>query len=212
MSTREGPHRPVPSPGKLCSPRPGGPRPAPHARPRRCAPSCMDAPRRAGHERLRHHAQIHAARRGRRRLPPVSTPRFPQRGPGGERARGRADGEPELRPGARACALTAGFALQIMLVSSSLGDRDQSLFVSTDEGATFQKQLAPFSVDTLIFHPQEEDKALAYTKESKVRSCQGAGPHLAFSPSPTWPWSGLRQAGHPRGGQPSGRRRGSARC
>ncbi|XP_036083360.1 VPS10 domain-containing receptor SorCS2 isoform X1 [Rousettus aegyptiacus] len=57
---------------------------------------------------------------------------------------------------------------KIMLVSSSLGDRDQSLFVSTDEGATFQKQLAPFSVDTLIFHPQEEDKALAYTKESKL--------------------------------------------
>lgn len=87
-----------------------------------------------------------------------------------------------------------------MLVSSSLGDRDQSLFVSTDEGATFQKQLAPFSVDTLIFHPQEEDKALAYTKESKVRSRRGTGPRLAFSPSPAWPWSGLRQAGHPRGG------------
>lgn len=62
-----------------------------------------------------------------------------------------------------------------MLVSSSLGDRDQSLFVSTDEGATFQKQLVPFSVETLIFHPQEEDKALAYTKESKVSGRQGCG-------------------------------------
>ncbi|XP_006736153.1 VPS10 domain-containing receptor SorCS2, partial [Leptonychotes weddellii] len=56
---------------------------------------------------------------------------------------------------------------KIVLVSSSLSDRDQSLFLSTDEGATFQKQLIPFSVETLIFHPKEEDKVLAYTKESK---------------------------------------------
>lgn len=63
---------------------------------------------------------------------------------------------------------------QIVLVSSSLSDRDQSLFLSTDEGATFQKQLIPFSVETLIFHPKEEDKVLAYTKESKV-SRPGAG-------------------------------------
>lgn len=59
-------------------------------------------------------------------------------------------------------------------MSSSLSDRDQSLFLSTDEGATFQKQLIPFSVETLIFHPKEEDKVLAYTKENKVRS-PGAG-------------------------------------
>ena len=57
---------------------------------------------------------------------------------------------------------------QIILVSSSLSDRDQSLFLSADEGATFQKQLVPFSVETLIFHPREEDKVLAYTKEGKV--------------------------------------------
>uniref|UniRef100_A0A8I3N981 VPS10 domain-containing receptor SorCS2 n=1 Tax=Canis lupus familiaris TaxID=9615 RepID=A0A8I3N981_CANLF len=57
---------------------------------------------------------------------------------------------------------------KIVLVSSSLSDRDQSLFLSTDEGATFQKQLIPFSVETLIFHPKEEDKVLAYTKENKL--------------------------------------------
>lgn len=57
---------------------------------------------------------------------------------------------------------------QIILVSSSLSDRDQSLFLSADEGATFQKQVVPFSVETLIFHPREEDKLLAYTKEGKV--------------------------------------------
>ena len=53
-------------------------------------------------------------------------------------------------------------------MSSSLSDRDQSLFLSADEGATFQKQLVPFSVETLLFHPREEDKVLAYTTEGKV--------------------------------------------
>ncbi|XP_017394579.1 VPS10 domain-containing receptor SorCS2 isoform X2 [Cebus imitator] len=57
---------------------------------------------------------------------------------------------------------------KVILVSSSLSDRDQSLFLSADEGATFQKQPIPFFVETLIFHPKEEDKILAYTKESKL--------------------------------------------
>ncbi|XP_054206557.1 VPS10 domain-containing receptor SorCS2 isoform X2 [Homo sapiens] len=57
---------------------------------------------------------------------------------------------------------------KVILVSSSLSDRDQSLFLSADEGATFQKQPIPFFVETLIFHPKEEDKVLAYTKESKL--------------------------------------------
>lgn len=67
-----------------------------------------------------------------------------------------------------------GLVFQIVLVSSSLSDRDQSLFLSTDEGATFQKQLVPFAVETLIFHPKEEDKVLAYSKESKVSGGAGA--------------------------------------
>uniref|UniRef100_A0A8C8B8G3 VPS10 domain-containing receptor SorCS2 n=1 Tax=Otus sunia TaxID=257818 RepID=A0A8C8B8G3_9STRI len=57
---------------------------------------------------------------------------------------------------------------KIILVSSSHNDRDQSLFISTDEGATFQKQPITFCVETLLFHPKEEDKVLAYTKEGKV--------------------------------------------
>ncbi|XP_062069475.1 VPS10 domain-containing receptor SorCS2 isoform X1 [Lepus europaeus] len=57
---------------------------------------------------------------------------------------------------------------KIVLVSSSLSDREQSLFVSTDEGASFQRQQVPFSVETLIFHPKDEDKVLAYTRESKL--------------------------------------------
>uniref|UniRef100_A0A8D0G9T2 VPS10 domain-containing receptor SorCS2 n=1 Tax=Sphenodon punctatus TaxID=8508 RepID=A0A8D0G9T2_SPHPU len=58
--------------------------------------------------------------------------------------------------------------LQIILVSSSHNDRDQSLFISTDEGATFQKQPINFFVETLVFHPKEEDKVIAFTKESKL--------------------------------------------
>ncbi|XP_007429012.1 VPS10 domain-containing receptor SorCS2 [Python bivittatus] len=57
---------------------------------------------------------------------------------------------------------------KIILVSSSHNDLDQSLFISTDEGATFQKQPISFFVETLIFHPKQEDKVLAYTKEGQL--------------------------------------------
>lgn len=78
---------------------------------------------------------------------------------------------------------------QIILVSSSLSDRDQSLFLSTDEGASFQKQLVPFSVETLLFHPRQEDKVLAYTREGKV-SGPGDARELAFStPGTQEPWA-----------------------
>uniref|UniRef100_A0A670Y5J1 VPS10 domain-containing receptor SorCS2 n=1 Tax=Pseudonaja textilis TaxID=8673 RepID=A0A670Y5J1_PSETE len=56
---------------------------------------------------------------------------------------------------------------KIILVSSSHNDLDQNLFISTDEGATFQKQPISFFVETLIFHPKQEDKVLAYTKEEQ---------------------------------------------
>uniref|UniRef100_A0A4W3I5A1 VPS10 domain-containing receptor SorCS2 n=1 Tax=Callorhinchus milii TaxID=7868 RepID=A0A4W3I5A1_CALMI len=57
---------------------------------------------------------------------------------------------------------------KIILVSSSMNDRDQSLFISTDEGAIFQKQQISFSVETLVFHPKEEDKVLAYCREQRL--------------------------------------------
>lgn len=86
--------------------------------------------------------------------------------------------QPQMAPGTRGprgpcpAALAQGSppwpVFQIILVGSSLSDRDQGLFLSTDEGATFQGQLVPFAVETLIFHPKEEDKVLAYTKDSKV--------------------------------------------
>ncbi|XP_043101530.1 VPS10 domain-containing receptor SorCS2 isoform X2 [Puntigrus tetrazona] len=57
---------------------------------------------------------------------------------------------------------------KVILVSSSINERDQMLFISTDEGSSFQRQPVSFSVDTLLFHPSEEDKLLAYSKEAKL--------------------------------------------
>uniref|UniRef100_A0A671XLU9 VPS10 domain-containing receptor SorCS2 n=1 Tax=Sparus aurata TaxID=8175 RepID=A0A671XLU9_SPAAU len=54
---------------------------------------------------------------------------------------------------------------QVVLVGSSINERDQMLFISTDEGSSFQRQSISFTPDTVIFHPKEEDKLLAYCKE-----------------------------------------------
>ncbi|XP_058861154.1 VPS10 domain-containing receptor SorCS2-like isoform X3 [Acipenser ruthenus] len=42
------------------------------------------------------------------------------------------------------------------------------LFISTDEGSIFQRQPLTFSVETLVFHPKEEEKLLAYSKEKRL--------------------------------------------
>uniref|UniRef100_A0A8C2QAU9 VPS10 domain-containing receptor SorCS2 n=1 Tax=Cyprinus carpio TaxID=7962 RepID=A0A8C2QAU9_CYPCA len=65
---------------------------------------------------------------------------------------------------------------KVILVSSSINERDQMLFISTDEGSSFQRQPVSFTVDTLLFHPSEEDKLLAYSKEAKV-SDESVGQH-----------------------------------
>ncbi|XP_078263253.1 VPS10 domain-containing receptor SorCS2 isoform X3 [Rhinoraja longicauda] len=57
---------------------------------------------------------------------------------------------------------------KIILVSSSMNDRDQSLFMSTDEGANFQRQQIFFSVETLVFHPKEQDKLLVHSREGRL--------------------------------------------
>uniref|UniRef100_A0A4W6DGG1 VPS10 domain-containing receptor SorCS2 n=1 Tax=Lates calcarifer TaxID=8187 RepID=A0A4W6DGG1_LATCA len=54
-----------------------------------------------------------------------------------------------------------------LLVGSSINERDQMLFISTDEGSSFQRQSIAFTPDTLVFHPKEEDKLLAYCKEGR---------------------------------------------
>lgn len=60
------------------------------------------------------------------------------------------------------------FSCKVVLVGSSINERDQMLFISTDEGSSFQRQSIAFTPDTLVFHPKEEDKLLAYCKEGRV--------------------------------------------
>ncbi|XP_077598287.1 VPS10 domain-containing receptor SorCS2 isoform X3 [Stigmatopora nigra] len=57
---------------------------------------------------------------------------------------------------------------KVVLVGSSVNERDQMLFISTDEGTSFQRQTVFFTPDTLIFHPKEEDKILAYCKDGRL--------------------------------------------
>ncbi|KAG8006310.1 VPS10 domain-containing receptor SorCS2, partial [Nibea albiflora] len=56
----------------------------------------------------------------------------------------------------------------VVLVGSSINERDQMLFISTDEGSSFQRQPISFTPETLVFHPKEEDKLLAYCKEGRL--------------------------------------------
>lgn len=53
-------------------------------------------------------------------------------------------------------------------MGSSINERDQMLFISTDEGSSFQRQPVAFTPDTLMFHPKDEDKLLAYCREGQV--------------------------------------------
>ncbi|XP_031730172.1 VPS10 domain-containing receptor SorCS2 isoform X4 [Anarrhichthys ocellatus] len=57
---------------------------------------------------------------------------------------------------------------KVVLVGSTINERDQMLFISTDEGSSFQRQSIFFNPDTLIFHPKEEDKLLAYCKDGRL--------------------------------------------
>uniref|UniRef100_A0A8C1GI67 VPS10 domain-containing receptor SorCS2 n=1 Tax=Cyprinus carpio TaxID=7962 RepID=A0A8C1GI67_CYPCA len=55
-------------------------------------------------------------------------------------------------------------------------NKKKMLFMSTDEGSSFQRQPVSFTVDTLLFHPSDEDNLLAYSKEAKV-SDESVGQH-----------------------------------
>ncbi|XP_055062875.2 VPS10 domain-containing receptor SorCS2 isoform X3 [Misgurnus anguillicaudatus] len=57
---------------------------------------------------------------------------------------------------------------KVILVGSNINERDQMFFISTDEGSSFQRQPVSFNVESLLFHPSEEDKLLAYSKEAQL--------------------------------------------
>lgn len=56
---------------------------------------------------------------------------------------------------------------QIMVLTDP--EFESSVLISSDEGASFQKYRLTFYVLSLLFHPTEEDWALAYSHDQKVR-------------------------------------------
>ncbi len=57
---------------------------------------------------------------------------------------------------------------QIMVLTDP--EFESSVLISSDEGASYQKYRLNFYVLSLLFHPTEEDWALAYSHDQKVRS------------------------------------------
>lgn len=59
---------------------------------------------------------------------------------------------------------------------------ESSVLISTDEGASYQKYRLNFYLLSLLFHPTEEDWALAYSHDQKVRSLSSFFcPHLKLA-------------------------------
>ncbi|CAF90898.1 unnamed protein product, partial [Tetraodon nigroviridis] len=87
---------------------------------------------------------------------------------------------------------------KVVLLGSSSDERDQLLFISTDEGSSFQRQSVSFIPDTLMFHPQDQDKLLAHCRQGRVGSrgtsqVRGRPPvsrcPLSSSSSSPWTWA-----------------------
>lgn len=47
---------------------------------------------------------------------------------------------------------------------------ESSILISNDEGATYQKYRLSFYIQSLLFHPKQEDWILAYSIDQKVRA------------------------------------------
>ncbi|KAL2102381.1 hypothetical protein ACEWY4_001549 [Coilia grayii] len=62
---------------------------------------------------------------------------------------------------------------KIMLLTDP--EVENSLLISTDEGATYQKYRLSFYVLSLLFHPQQEDWILAYSHDQKLYSSMEFG-------------------------------------
>ena len=65
---------------------------------------------------------------------------------------------------------------QIMVLTDP--EFESSVLISSDEGASYQKYRLTFYVLSLLFHPTEEDWALAYSHDQKVRFCLMSSPLL----------------------------------
>lgn len=47
-------------------------------------------------------------------------------------------------------------------------EMESSILISSDEGATYQKYRLTFYIQSLLFHPKQEDWVLAYSLDQKV--------------------------------------------
>lgn len=47
---------------------------------------------------------------------------------------------------------------------------ESSILISNDEGATYQKYRLSFYIQSLLFHPKQEDWILAYSIDQKVHA------------------------------------------
>ncbi|KAJ8264308.1 hypothetical protein GJAV_G00147640 [Gymnothorax javanicus] len=57
---------------------------------------------------------------------------------------------------------------KIMVLSDP--EIESSIFISTDEGASYQKFRMNFYILSLLFHPTHEDWVLAYSHDQKVKA------------------------------------------
>lgn len=64
------------------------------------------------------------------------------------------------------CFILLNFLLQMMLLTDP--EIESSLLISSDEGATYQKYRLNFYIQSLLFHPKQEDWILAYSQDQKV--------------------------------------------
>uniref|UniRef100_A0A8C2SER7 PKD domain-containing protein n=1 Tax=Capra hircus TaxID=9925 RepID=A0A8C2SER7_CAPHI len=63
--------------------------------------------------------------------------------------------------------------LYIMLLSDP--EIESSILISSDEGATYQKYRLTFYIQSLLFHPKQEDWVLAYSLDQKLYSSMDFG-------------------------------------
>ncbi|KAF6111579.1 sortilin related VPS10 domain containing receptor 3 [Phyllostomus discolor] len=64
---------------------------------------------------------------------------------------------------------------KIMLLSDP--EMESSILISSDEGATYQKYRLTFYIQSLLFHPKQEDWVLAYSLDQKLYSSMDFGRH-----------------------------------
>ncbi|XP_048104276.1 LOW QUALITY PROTEIN: VPS10 domain-containing receptor SorCS1 [Alosa alosa] len=72
---------------------------------------------------------------------------------------------------------------KIMLLTDP--EVENSLLISTDEGATYQKYRLSFYVLSLLFHPEQEDWILAYSHDQKLYSSMEFGRRWQLVPQRT---------------------------